>query len=199
MKNPPSLDQLIAALKVLPGVGPKSAQRMAFHLLQKDKAGADKLARALDRALLTLRHCERCHTFSESPLCNVCADDKRRQDLLCIVEMPADLLMLEQTRCYDGLYFVLMGRLSPMDGIGPKDIDLPRLMERACDGVVQEVIVATNFTAEGEVTAHLIAEMLKAQGLKVTRIARGMPVGGELEYVDPGTLAQAMYERRTLG
>ena len=197
MKNPPSLDQLIAALKVLPGVGPKSAQRMAFHLLQRDKAGADKLARALDRALLNLRHCERCHTFSETPLCNVCADDKRRQEVLCVVEMPADLLMLEQTRCYDGLYFVLMGRLAPMDGVGPRDIDLERLIARACDGVVEEVIVATNFTAEGEVTAHLIAEMLKAQGLKVTRIARGMPVGGELEYVDPGTLAQAMYERRT--
>jgi recombination protein RecR len=198
MKNPPSLDQLIAALKVLPGVGPKSAQRMAFHLLQKDRGGADKLARALDHALLNLRHCQRCHTFSESPLCNVCADTERRQDLLCVVEMPADLLMLEQTRCYDGLYFVLMGRLSPMDGIGPKDIDLEKLIARAVDGVVQEVIIATNFTAEGEVTAHLISEMLQAHGLRVSRIARGMPVGGELENVDPGTLAQAMYERRSV-
>lgn len=199
MKNPPSLDQLIAALKVLPGVGPKSAQRMAFHLLQKDRGGADKLARALDHALMNLRHCERCHTFSETPLCNVCADAERRQDLLCVVEMPADLLMLEQTRCYDGLYFVLMGRLSPMDGVGPKDIDLERLVARATDGKVEEVIIATNFTAEGEVTAHLISEMLKAQGLRVSRIARGMPVGGELENVDPGTLAQAMYERRNVG
>ncbi|MFN4238494.1 MULTISPECIES: recombination mediator RecR [Vogesella] len=199
MKNPPSLDQLIAALKVLPGVGPKSAQRMAFHLLQKDRGGADKLARALDHALMNLRHCERCHTFSETPLCNVCADAERRQDLLCVVEMPADLLMLEQTRCYDGLYFVLMGRLSPMDGVGPKDIDLERLVARATDGQVEEVIIATNFTAEGEVTAHLISEMLKAQGLRVSRIARGMPVGGELENVDPGTLAQAMYERRNVG
>lgn len=199
MKNPPSLDQLISALKVLPGVGPKSAQRMAFHLLQRDRGGADKLARALDKALLSLRHCERCHTFSEVPLCNVCADETRRQDLLCVVEMPADLLMLEQTKSYDGLYFVLMGRLSPLDGVGPKDLDLEKLVARASDGKVQEMIIATNFTAEGEVTAHLLAELFKRQGLKVTRIARGMPVGGELEYVDPGTLAQAMYERRTLG
>ena len=199
MKNPPSLDQLIAALKVLPGVGPKSAQRMAFHLLQKDRGGADKLARALDHALMNLRHCERCHTFSETPLCNVCADAERRQDLQCVVETPAALLMLEKTRLYDELYFVLMGRLSPMDGVGPKDIDLERLVARATDGQVEEVIIATNFTAEGEVTAHLISEMLKAQGLRVSRIARGMPVGGELENVDPGTLAQAMYERRNVG
>ncbi|SCK21390.1 recombination mediator RecR [Vogesella sp. LIG4] len=198
MKNPPSLDQLIAALKVLPGVGPKSAQRMAFHLLQKDRTGADRLARALDSALLNLRHCERCNTFSEVPLCNVCADEERRQELLCVVEMPADLLMLEQSRSYDGLYFVLMGRLSPMDGVGPQDLELDKLVARASDGKVQEVVIATNFTAEGEVTAHLIGEMLKAQGLRVTRIARGMPVGGELEHVDPGTLAQAMYERRSL-
>ena len=197
MKNPPSLDQLIAALKVLPGVGPKSAQRMAFHLLQREQAGAERLARALDRALTNLVHCERCNTFSETPLCNLCADSERRQDLLCVVEMPADLLMLEQARCYDGLYFVLMGRISPLDGIGPREANLDKLLVRAQDGVLEEVSLATNFTAEGEVTAHMISEMLKQRGLKVSRIARGMPVGGELEHVDPGTLAQALYERRS--
>ncbi|MCW3478288.1 recombination mediator RecR [Neisseriaceae bacterium JH1-16] len=198
MKNPPSLDQLISALKVLPGVGPKSAQRMAYHLLQRDKAGADKLARALDRALTQLTHCERCNTFSETTLCNVCADEKRRQDTLMVVEMPADLANLEQSQCYDGLYFVLMGRVSPMEGIGPNDIALAKLITRALDGTVEEVIIATNFTAEGEATAHVISELLKDKGVKLTRIARGLPVGGELEYVDLGTLAQAVYERRSL-
>jgi recombination protein RecR len=196
MKNPPSLDQLIAALKVLPGVGPKSAQRMAFHLLQREQAGAERLARALDRALSSLVHCERCNTLSETPLCNLCADESRKQNQLCVVEMPADLLMLEQARCYDGLYFVLMGRISPLEGLGPREANLDKLLLRAQDGVVDEVILATNFTAEGEVTAHMIGELLKQRGIKVSRIARGMPVGGELEHVDPGTLAQALYERR---
>lgn len=196
MKNPPSLDQLIAALKVLPGVGPKSAQRMAFHLLQREQGGAERLARALDRALTSLVHCERCNTFSETPLCNLCADAERKQNQLCVVEMPADLLMLEQARCFDGLYFVLMGRISPLDGLGPREANLDKLLLRAQDGVVDEVILATNFTAEGEVTAHMISEMLKQRGIRVSRIARGMPVGGELENVDPGTLAQALYERR---
>ncbi|RXZ42531.1 recombination mediator RecR [Crenobacter cavernae] len=196
MKNPPSLDSLIAALKVLPGVGPKSAQRMAFHLLQRDKGGAEKLARALDRALVNLTHCERCNTFSETPICNLCADEERRQDVLCVVEMPADLLMLEQAQCFDGLYFVLMGRISPLDGVGPRDVALEKLFHRALDGTVEEVIIATNFTAEGEATAHVVSELLKNRGLKLSRIARGMPVGGELEYVDPGTLAQAVFERR---
>lgn len=196
MKNPPSLDQLIAALKVLPGVGPKSAQRMAFHLLQHEQAGAERLARALDRALQNLLHCERCNTFSETPLCNLCADAERNARQLCVVEMPADLLMLEQARCYDGLYFVLMGRISPLEGLGPREANLDKLLLRAQDGLVEEVILATNFTAEGEVTAHMIGELLKQRGIKVSRIARGMPVGGELEHVDPGTLAQALYERR---
>jgi len=196
MKNPPSLDQLIAALKVLPGVGPKSAQRMAFHLLQRDQAGAERLARALNHALTNLLYCERCNTFSETPLCNLCADDKRKQNQLCVVEMPTDLLMLEQAQCYDGLYFVLMGRISPLDGLGPREANLDKLLLRAQDGLVDEVILATNFTAEGEVTAHMIGEMLKQRGIKVSRIARGMPVGGELENIDPGTLAQALYERR---
>jgi len=198
MKNPPSLDSLISALKVLPGVGPKSAQRMAFHLLQRDKAGADKLARAIDKALTQLTHCERCNTFSETPLCNICADEERRQDLLCVVEMPADLLTMEQAQCFDGLYFVLMGRISPIDKIGPRDIALDKLFHRALDGKVEEVVIATNFTAEGEATAHVVTELLKNRGLKLTRIARGMPVGGEVEYVDLGTLAQSMYERRDL-
>jgi len=198
MRNPPSLDQLIAALKVLPGVGPKSAQRMAFHLMQRERAGAERLARALDGALQHLMHCERCNTFSESALCNLCADESRRQDQLCVVEMPADLLMLEQARCYDGLYFVLMGRISPLDGQGPREANLDKLLVRVQDSQVEEVILATNFTAEGEVTAHMISELLKPRGLKVSRIARGMPVGGELEYVDSGTLAQALYERRGL-
>ncbi|TIC83689.1 recombination mediator RecR [Crenobacter intestini] len=198
MKNPPSLDSLVSALKVLPGVGPKSAQRMAYHLLQRDQAGAERLARALDNALTRLTHCERCNTFSETPVCALCADPTRRQDLLCVVEMPADLVMLEQARCFDGLYFVLMGRVSPMDGLGPREANLDKLAARALDGVTREVVVATNFTAEGEVTAHLIAELLKGRGLGLSRIARGMPLGGELEHVDPGTLAQAVYERRSL-
>jgi recombination protein RecR len=198
MKNPPSLDSLITALKVLPGVGPKSAQRMAFHLLQRDKSGAERLARALDKALTHLTHCERCNTFSETPLCNVCADETRRQDLLCVVEMPSDLLTMEQAQCFDGLYFVLMGRISPIDKIGPRDIALDKLFHRALDGKVEEVVIATNFTAEGEATAHVVTELLKNRGLKLSRIARGMPVGGEVEYVDLGTLAQSMYERRGL-
>lgn len=196
MKNPPALEQLISALKVLPGVGPKTAQRMAFHLLQRDKQGADKLARALDRALTQLTHCQRCNTFSEAELCAICADETRRQDQLCIVEMPADLMMLEQAKCFEGLYFVLMGRISPLDNIGPKDLHLDKLLARALDGQVSEIVIATNFTAEGEVTSHMLSELFKERGLTVTRIARGMPVGGELEYVDLGTLAQAVYERR---
>ncbi|MCL6263060.1 recombination mediator RecR [Craterilacuibacter sp. RT1T] len=198
MKNPPALDHLIAALKVLPGVGPKSAQRMAYHLLQRDQEGAGKLARAIDRALTHLTHCERCNTFSETPLCNLCSDAARRQDLLCVVEMPTDQLMLEQAQCFDGLYFVLMGRVSPMEGLGPREANLDRLLVRAQDGVVEEVVIATNFTAEGEVTAHMISELLKARGIRVSRIARGMPVGGELEHIDLGTLAQAVYERRSV-
>lgn len=196
MKNPPSLDQLISALRVLPGVGPKSAQRMAYHLLQRDKPGAEKLARALEHALSHIGHCQRCNTFSETPLCALCADPARRQDQLCVVEMPADMLTLEHTQSYDGLYFVLMGRLSPLDGVGPRDLPLEKLAHRALDGAVREVILATNFTAEGETTAHVIGEALKARGLVVTRLARGVPVGSELEYVDLGTIAHALADRR---
>ncbi len=198
MKSPSSLEQLIDALRVLPGVGPKSAQRMAYHLLQRDQAGAQRLARALDGALSSLRHCSRCNTFTESELCPLCADERRDHSQLCVVEMPADLLMVEQAMAYHGLYFVLMGRLSPLDGVGPRDVHLDRLLQRALDGVVTEVILSTNFTVEGEATAHYIAEMLKARGVKVSRIARGLPVGGELEHVDSGTLAQAVIERRAM-
>ncbi|AZN35861.1 recombination mediator RecR [Iodobacter ciconiae] len=198
MSTPPSLHALIAALKTLPGIGPKSAQRMAFHLMQRDQKTAADLATALNNALIKLKHCSLCNTFSEVDLCDVCSDEKRQHTLLCVVEMPTDLMMLEQTLAFHGLYFVLMGRLSPLDGIGPKDIALERLLERASDGIVKEVILATNFTTEGEATAHYLAEMLRARGLKVSRIARGMPVGGELEHVDAGTLAQAMIERRSV-
>ena len=198
MNKPAALDELIQALRCLPGVGPKSAQRMAFHLLQRDHAGAQRLGRALDQALTRVRHCERCNNFTEQAICELCSSPRRDQSALCVVETPADLLMMEQAQVYEGMYFVLMGRLSPLDGIGPKEIHLERLRKRATDGVVSEVILATNFTNEGEATAHYISEMLKGRDLRVTRIARGVPVGGELEYVDTGTLAQAFVERRLL-
>jgi recombination protein RecR len=194
--KPATLEELIVSLRCLPGVGPKSAQRMAYHLLQRDQKGADRLARALSESLDKIRHCERCNTFTESEICALCSSQRRDATLLCVVESPGDLLMMEQSQSYSGLYFVLMGRLSPLDGIGPNEIHLDRLARRATDGVVQEVILATNFTVEGEATAHYIAEMLGGKGLRMTRIARGLPVGGELEHVDSGTLAQAVLERR---
>jgi len=196
VKSPSTLEELIEALRCLPGVGPKSAQRMAFHLLQRDHAGAQRLGRALDQALARVRHCERCNNFTEQPVCELCSSPRRDQSSLCVVETPADLLMMEQAQVYDGMYIVLMGRLSPLDGVGPKDIHLDRLVKRALDGIVKETILATNFTVEGEATAHYVGELLGARGMKVSRIARGLPVGGELEHVDSGTLAQAMIERR---
>ena len=196
MDKPAALDELVQALRCLPGVGPKSAQRMAYHLLQRDQKGAERLARGLGEALGRIRHCTRCNTFTEAETCSICASPRRDASLLCVVESPGDLLMMEQTQSYPGLYFVLMGRLSPLDGIGPREIHLDRLARRATDGVVREVILATNFTVEGEATAHYISELLSGKGLKVTRIARGLPVGGELEHVDSGTLAQAVLERR---
>lgn len=196
MKSPASLENLIAALRCLPGVGPKSAQRMAYHLLQRDQPGAQKLARALEAALATLRHCRKCNNFSEDEVCSLCCSPRRDAGLLCVVEMPTDLMMMEQAQAYHGMYFVLMGRLSPLDGVGPKDIHLDRLGARAQEEGVREVVLATNFTVEGEATAHYIGELLHARGLKVTRIARGLPVGGELENVDSGTLAQAVLDRR---
>ena len=196
MEKPATLDELIQALRCLPGVGPKSAQRMAYHLLQRDVKGAERLAGALTGAIGRIRHCARCNTFTESETCSLCASARRDASLLCVVETPGDLLMMEQSQSYSGLYFVLMGRLSPLDGIGPREIHLDRLVRRATDGVVREVILATNFTVEGEATAHYVSELLGGKGLAVTRIARGLPVGGELEHVDSGTLAQAVMERR---
>jgi recombination protein RecR len=192
-----SLDFLTEALRRLPGVGPKSAQRMAFHLLQHDREGASMLSRALYQAVEAVHHCAMCNTFSELEVCELCSDPERDHALLCVVETPADQLMIEQTLTWKGLYFVLMGRLSPLDGIGPRDLHLDKLVNRAADGIVNEVVLATNFTNEGEATAHYISEMLKARGLKVSRLARGVPVGGELEYVDAGTIARAMLDRRS--
>ncbi len=170
---------------------------MAYHLLQRDRAGALCLARSLEAAASNIRHCSKCNNFSEQEVCALCASAKRDADLLCVVEMPADLLMMEQAQCYRGMYFVLMGRLSPLDGIGARELHFDRLVrrvqERSC-----EVILATNFTVEGDATAHYLATLLQAQGVKVSRIARGLPVGGELEQVDSGTLAQAMLERREI-
>lgn len=196
MDKPAALEELIQALRCLPGVGPKSAQRMAYHLLQRDKTGAGRLASALSQSVDRIRHCARCNTFTESEMCSLCASPRRDPSLLCVVESPGDLLMMEQSQSYTGLYFVLMGRLSPLDGIGPREIHLDRLLARATDGKVEEVILATNFTVEGEATAHYVSELLSGKGLRVTRIARGLPVGGELEHVDSGTLAQAVLERR---
>ena len=197
MKAPNSLEFLSDALRRLPGVGPKSAQRMAFHLLQHDRDGAAMLGRAVLQAVERVRHCAMCNTFTEHDICETCGDGERDPALLCVVETPGDQLMIEQTLTYKGLYFVLMGRLSPLDGVGPKDIHLEKLIARATDGAVQEVVLATNFTNEGEATAHYISETLKVRGLKVSRLARGVPVGGELEYVDAGTIARAMLDRRS--
>ncbi|MDQ3196376.1 MAG: recombination mediator RecR [Burkholderiales bacterium] len=198
MNTPSSLEELIESLRCLPGVGPKSAQRMAYHLLQRDQRGATRLAAALSRSVELIQHCQKCNSFTEHDVCGLCRSAKRDASMLCVVETPADLLMMEQAQCYHGLYFVLMGRLSPLDGIGPKDIHLDRLLQRATDGVVTETILATNFTVEGEATSHYIADLLRARGIKTTRIARGLPVGGELEHVDSGTLAQAVIERHTV-
>lgn len=197
MKTPSSLDFLTEALRRLPGVGPKSAQRIAYHLMQHDRDGAATLGRALTQAVDKIHHCASCNNFTEHDICEMCLDPERDASLLCVVETPADLVMIEQTLTYKGLYFVLMGHLSPLDGIGPKDIHLEKLIARATDGVVKEIILATNFTNEGEATAHYISETLKARGLKVSRLARGVPVGGELEYVDAGTIARAMLDRRS--
>ena len=196
--NPSSLESLIAALRCLPGVGPKSAQRMAYYLLQHDRVGAKRLGESLEQALLAIRHCQRCNTFTEAEICERCASPKRDASLLCVVETPVDMNMMEQTHAYSGLYYVLMGRVSPLDGVGPRELGLDRLLARAGDGVVREVILATNYTNEGEATAHYLSELLKSRNVTVTRIARGVPVGGELEYVDSGTLAQAFRERRRL-
>ncbi len=194
--NAHALDALIQALRVLPGVGAKSASRMAFHLMQHERAGALQLAQALEHACSHVRHCTTCHTLTETEVCNMCADLGRDRSQLCVVETPADQAAIERTSTFRGLYFVLMGKLSPLDGVGPKDLGFEKLSERCNDGLVKEVILATNFTGEGEATAHVIAEMLKKRGLRVTRLARGVPAGSELEYVDLGTIAHALVDRR---
>ncbi len=199
-----ALQKLILALKVMPGVGPKSAQRMAYYLLQHDRNGALSLGVALQDAVEKIGHCTKCNSFSENQVCKTCNDDRRDGQILCVVETPSDQLMVEQTLAYRGLYFVLMGRLSPMEGQGPKELHFDKLMDRIFSKdpefvEVKEVILATNFTSEGEATAHYLGEILKSKGIRVSRIARGIPVGGELEYVDAGTLARAMMDRKPVG
>ncbi len=194
----PLIDQLILALRKLPGVGPKSAQRMAFHLLENDRAAAEKLAQALSEASASVTQCEKCRTLTEEPVCAICRNAKRDQSLLCVVETPADVIALEQSGTYSGLYFVLHGRLSPIDGVGPKEIGVDVLERSLAEGSVKELIIATNPTMEGEATSHYVSERAKAFDVKVTRIAHGVPIGGELEYIDGGTLAHALNSRREI-
>ena len=208
MADTNALEGLTQALRKLPGVGAKSAARMAFHLLQHDKSAALQIARALGHAVNSIQHCTLCNTLTERDVCSTCTSPQRDRSKLCVVETPADQAALERTRAYNGLYFVLMGKLSPLDGIGPHDIGLQKLFDRVVPKddsgqavppearEVQEVILATNFTAEGEATAHVIAQALKRRGAQVTRLARGVPVGSELEYVDLGTIAHALVDRR---
>jgi recombination protein RecR len=191
-----ALDALVQALQRLPGVGVKSAQRMAFHLLQHDRDSAARLAQALSSALARMRHCSRCHTFTEDSVCPTCLDPQRDGRLLCVVETPADQAAMERSGGYRGLYFVLMGRIRPLEGVGVHDIGVAELLARCDEGGVEEIILATGFTAEGEVTAHALATVLRARGLRVTRLARGVPAGSELEYVDLGTIAHALADRR---
>ena len=194
----PLIDELMQALRCLPGVGPKSAQRMALHLLERDREAAIQLAQSLEKAVQGVGRCRRCRTLTEKPLCNICASDKRDGQLLCVVETPADILAIEQSAIYQGKYFVLMGHLSPIDGIGPSEIGVDDLMQLLKTDPVQELILATNPTVEGEATAHYISELAKELGVKVSRIAHGVPLGGELEYIDGGTLAHALTSRRAL-
>jgi recombination protein RecR len=194
----PLINRLIEDLRCLPGVGPKSAQRMAFHLLEHNRDAAKRLAETLLEAAEKIGHCQSCRTLTETTLCSICANPKRDKSKLCVVESPADVIAIEQATDYNGLYFVLMGHLSPLDGIGPDQIGLDLLQERVRIGAIDEVILATNPTVEGEATAHYICEIVKEYGIKPTRIAHGVPVGGELEYVDGGTLSHAFSGRREL-
>ncbi|WP_370557691.1 recombination mediator RecR [Edwardsiella tarda] len=196
MQTSPLLESLMEALRCLPGVGPKSAQRMAFHLLQRDRSGGMRLAQALTRAMSEIGHCRDCRTFTEQEICTICANARRRENgQICVVESPADIHAIEQTGQYSGRYFVLMGHLSPLDGIGPQDIGLDRLEERLGQETLNEVILATNPTVEGEATANYIAEMCAAHGVMTSRIAHGVPVGGELEMVDGTTLSHSLAGR----
>ena len=198
MIYPARLQALIDALRALRGVGPKSAQRMAFHLLEHDRPAAKRLAEALGTALEGLRRCVDCRMFSEAERCPVCVSARRDRSSMCIVESPADLVAVEQGADYSGLYFVLHGRLSPLDGVGPDEIGLPRLAERLAEPELKEVIIATGSTVEGEATAHYVGELARAAGVSVSRIAQGVPMGGELEYVDAGTLSHAFRGRHVL-
>jgi recombination protein RecR len=195
----PLIESLVDGLRCLPGVGPKSAQRMALHLLERDREGAAALAHALVAAMDGVRHCDRCRNFSEEELCDICRDQRRDVHTICVVESPSDVVAIEQSASYRGQYFVLMGHLSPIDGIGPEEIGLEQLQLRVNDESVTEVILATNPTVEGEATAYYVGEMLRAEGVTVTRIAHGVPLGGELEYVDGNTLAHALSGRREVG
>ena len=198
MKHSPRLTQLIEALRSLPGVGPKTAQRMAFHLLQEGRPGARALAQALDGALSSVRRCRRCRMLTEEELCSICAAPQREASLLCAVESPADVVAIEQSGSYRGRYFVLMGHLSPLDGVGPEQLGIRELEALLEEGSVRELILATNPTVEGEATAHFLAELATRRGLRASRIAHGVPIGGELEYVDGGTLAHALAGRQTV-
>ncbi|HRY15659.1 MAG: recombination protein RecR [Candidatus Competibacteraceae bacterium] len=196
MAASPLLKQLMAALRCLPGVGPKSAQRMALHLLERDRDGATRLVEALRTALERIDHCRLCRDLSETQICALCAHPGRDSTLLCVIETPADVLAVEQSTGFQGRYFVLMGHLSPLDGIGPAELGLEMLEDRLDEGEVREIILATNPTVEGEATAYYIAELARERGIRATRIAHGVPLGGELEYVDGGTLAHAFAGRR---
>lgn len=198
MNFSPLIQNLITALRFLPGVGPKSAQRMVFHLLERDREGGQELARALIDAIQKVGHCEVCRILSEDPICRLCNNKMRDQSLLCVVETPADVMAIEQTGGFQGLYFVLMGHLSPLDGIGPEDIGIDLFRARLSEGMIREIILATNPTVEGEATAHYLAQIVKKQGIHVTRIAHGVPLGGELEYIDGGTLMRALSARLTV-
>jgi recombination protein RecR len=192
------LADLIEALRCLPGVGGKSAQRMAFHLLERDRERGLKLAAALEQAMQRIGHCSRCRNFSEEPLCALCANSSRDRQVLCVVESPVDVAAIEQATGYRGQYFVLMGRLSPLDGLGPEELGLGQLAERLGEGEIEEMIIATNPTVEGEATAHYLAQLAHAGGIRPTRLAHGVPLGGELEFVDRGTLAHAFGRRQTV-
>lgn len=194
----PLIDQLVEALRCLPSVGPKSAQRMAFHLLERDREGGFKLAEQLEKAMSGVSRCSSCRTLTEQSICSICENDKRDKSIICVVETPADVFAFEQSGIYRGLYFVLMGHLSPIDGIGPAEIGVSDLLRRLQNEEIKEVILATNPTVEGEATAFYITDQVKALGVEVSRIAHGVPLGGELEYVDAGTLAHALNGRRTV-
>lgn len=196
--TPSLIQQLIDAFRVLPGVGPKSAQRMTYYLLERNRNGAATLSTALQQALDKVGHCEQCRNLSEHPVCDICSSSRRNDNLLCVVETPADVLSIEQAGVYQGKYFVLMGHLSPIDGIGPEQLGLDKLQHRLQQGDLQELILATNPTVEGEATAHFIQQMARQAGVAVSRLAQGLPMGGELEYTDSATLSQAFSARRVV-